>query len=150
MTPLRIILLLAGGTAGVLGSELIGYGGAGPLFCVTAAFVAIAFWSRQNWEVDENPAATAFEIFWLIIQPILFGITGTRIKFNELDMSTVGASVGIIVASVCLKILSTVLVGFGCKLNFKEKVFVSIPWMCKAIVQVSQESGLILQNQSWF
>lgn len=137
MTPLRILLLLAGGAASVLGSELIGYGGAGPLACVTAAFVAIAFWSRQNWEVDENPAATAFEIFWLIIQPILFGVTGARIKFNELDINVVGASVGIIVASVCFKIISTVLAGFGCNLNLKEKVFVSIPWMCKAIVQAA-------------
>ncbi|KAJ8916143.1 hypothetical protein NQ315_004510 [Exocentrus adspersus] len=81
--------------------------------------------------------ATAFEIFWMVIQPILFGVTGARIKFNELDPSVVGASVGILVGAVTIRILSTVLIGFGCQLNLKEKVFVSIAWMCKAIVQAA-------------
>ncbi|KAJ8968681.1 hypothetical protein NQ314_002172, partial [Rhamnusium bicolor] len=137
MTPFRILLLLTGGMAAVFGSELIGYGGAGPLGCVAAAFVAMACWSKQGWEIDENPAATAFEIFWLVIQPILFGYTGARIKFNELDGSVVSISLGILVGAVLLRILSTILIGFGCKLNLKEKVFVSISWMCKAIVQAA-------------
>ncbi|KAJ8982855.1 hypothetical protein NQ317_002262 [Molorchus minor] len=135
-TPLRVLLVLTGGMGAVFGSEYIGYGGAGPLGCVTAAFVAMACWSKHGWEVDNNPAATAFEIFWMIIQPALFGVTGAKIKFNELDGGVVGISVGILVAAVVIRIFFTVLVGFGCKLNLKEKIFVSIAWMCKAIVQV--------------
>ncbi|KAJ8949778.1 hypothetical protein NQ318_019008 [Aromia moschata] len=136
-TPFRILLLLTGGMAAVFGSEYIGYGGAGPLGCVTAAFVAMACWSKHGWEVDDNPAATAFEILWMIIQPILFGVTGAKIKFSELDGSVVGISVGILITCVVIRILFTVVVGIGCKLNLKEKVCVSIAWMCKGIVQAA-------------
>lgn len=137
LAPLRILLLLAGGMASVFGSELLGYGGAGPLGCVSAAFVALTFWSKQGWEVEENPAATCFEIFWMIFQPILFGVTGARVRINELDRNVLFLSIGILVAGTVIRILGTVLVGTGCNLNMKEKIFVAICWMCKAMVQVS-------------
>lgn len=120
----------------VFTSEIIGYGGAGPLGCVSAAFVALSCWSKQGWEIEDNPAATAFEIFWMICQPVLFGIAGARIKLNELNGSVVSISVGILVTGVVIRMLVTTLVGIGCKLNLKEKIFVAIAWMCKAIVQV--------------
>lgn len=137
MIPIRILLLLVGGMVSVFGSELIGFGGAGPLACVTAAFASLVSWSRLGWEIEENPAATAFEIFWMIFEPILFGITGTAIKFDQLDGSVVSVSVGILVTGVILRMMSTVLLGIGCKLNLKEKIFVSIAWMAKATVQVT-------------
>jgi len=37
--------------------------------------------------------ATAFEIFWMIFEPILFGLTGTQIILNELDLAFVTAIV---------------------------------------------------------
>ncbi|KAJ8915607.1 hypothetical protein NQ315_003391 [Exocentrus adspersus] len=137
ITPLRILLLLAGGMVAVFTSEIIGYGGAGPLGCVSAAFVALSSWSKQGWDVEDNPAATAFEIFWMICQPILFGIAGARIKLNELNYNVVSISLGILVTGVVIRILVTTLVGIGCKLNLKEKIFVAIAWMCKAIVQAA-------------
>lgn len=30
--------------------------------------------------MEDNPVSTAFEIFWMIFEPILFGITGAGIK----------------------------------------------------------------------
>lgn len=83
--PLRVLLLFGGGLISVFGSDEIGFGGAGPLGCVAAAFVCAYFWTKQGWDIEDNPAATAFEIFWMIFEPILFGITGTEIKFNEMD-----------------------------------------------------------------
>lgn len=121
----------------VFTSEIIGYGGAGPLGCVSAAFVALSCWSKQGWEIEDNPAATAFEIFWMICQPVLFGIAGARIKLNEINGNVVSISLGILVTGVVVRILVTTLVGIGCKLNLKEKIFVAIAWMCKAIVQVT-------------
>ncbi|XP_044752203.1 sodium/hydrogen exchanger 9B2 isoform X2 [Coccinella septempunctata] len=137
MVPLRILLLLVGGMISVFGSDLIGYGGAGPLGCVTAAFMAIFFWSNQGWEIEDNPAATAFEIFWMIFEPILFGVTGTQIKINELDPEIVTYSLAILIVGVLIRIVLTILIGIGCKLNLKEKLFVALSWMSKATVQAA-------------
>ncbi|CAG9814942.1 unnamed protein product [Phaedon cochleariae] len=135
--PLRILLLLVGGMVAVFGSEVIGYGGAGPLGCVAAAFVSLVCWSRQGWDIADNPAATAFEIFWMIFEPILFGITGASIRLDRLDGGIVSVSVGILVAVALIRIAGTVLLGIGCKLNLKEKIFVAISWMSKATVQAA-------------
>lgn len=137
VVPLRILLLLVGGTVAVFGSEVIGYEGAGPLGAVTAAFMSIVYWTKQGWDIEENPAATAFEIFWVVFQPILFGITGAQINISELEGSVVGIGVGILFVGIVIRILSTVVVGIGSKLNLKEKLFVSLCWMSKATVQVS-------------
>jgi len=37
--------------------------------------------------------ATAFEIFWMIFEPILFGLTGTQIVLKELDLKIVTVTV---------------------------------------------------------
>lgn len=137
MVPLRVLMLLGGGMIAVFGSELIGFGGAGPLGCVAAAFVSLVCWTSQGWEIEDNPAATAFEIFWMIFEPILFGITGAQIKFNELDVHTVTIGVGCLIGGIVIRILVTILLGIGCKLNLKEKIFVAFSWMAKATVQVS-------------
>ncbi|XP_050506843.1 sodium/hydrogen exchanger 9B2 isoform X2 [Diabrotica virgifera virgifera] len=137
VVPLRVLLLLVGGMIAVFGSEMIGLGGAGPLGCVTAAFASICFWTKQGWDIEDNPAATAFEIFWMIFEPILFGITGTSIKLNQLDASIVYYSIGIIITVAVIRILTTILLGIGCKLNLKEKVFAAISLMAKATVQAA-------------
>lgn len=137
VVPLRILMLLVGGLVSVFGSELIGYGGAGPLGCVTAAFVSLVCWTRSGWEIDDNPAATAFEIFWMIFEPILFSITGAQIKINELDPHIVSIGVGCLITGVILRVLVTILVGIGCGLNLKEKIFVALSLMAKATVQAA-------------
>lgn len=73
----------------MFGSDYIGYGGAGPLGCVTAAFTALVVWSKQGWEIEENPASEGFEILWMFFEPILFAVTGAQIKFYELDGTVV-------------------------------------------------------------
>ncbi|VEN37222.1 unnamed protein product [Callosobruchus maculatus] len=137
VVPLRVLMLLVGGTVAVFGSELIGYGGAGPLGCVSAAFVSLVFWCKQGWEIEDNPAATAFEIFWMIFEPILFGLTGASIKINELDGPVVSICVGILLVAILIRMLSTVVCGIGCKLNLKEKLFVAFACMSKATVQAA-------------
>lgn len=136
VAPLRILLLLIGGMVSVFGSELIGYSGAGPLACVTMAFFSLVAWSRLGWQIGENPASTTYKIFWMIFEPILFGLTGASIKFEQLDGSVVSISVGIVLAGVFMRIVSTIVLSIGSELNLKEKIFVSIAWMSKATVQV--------------
>ncbi|KAL0273602.1 UNVERIFIED_CONTAM: hypothetical protein PYX00_006235 [Menopon gallinae] len=137
VVPLRILMLLGGGLLSVFGSEEIEFGGAGPLACVTLAFVSFLFWGRQGWDIEDNPAATAFEIFWMIFEPILFGITGTEIKLDEMESGLVGIGVACLLTGISLRIIATVLVGYGTKLNTKEKLFSALSWMAKATVQAA-------------
>ncbi|KAJ8686521.1 hypothetical protein QAD02_022315 [Eretmocerus hayati] len=137
MVPLRVMMLLGAGMISVFGSEQINLGGAGPLAVVAAAFVSCYFWQKDGWEVDDNPVATAFEIFWMIFEPILFGVTGTQIKLNELEGSLVYVGIGCLLAGIILRILVTVLVGVGSRLNLKEKIFIALACMAKATVQAA-------------
>ncbi|XP_043467171.1 sodium/hydrogen exchanger 9B2 [Leptopilina heterotoma] len=143
MVPMRVLMLLGGGLLAVFGSERIELGGAGPLGVVAAAFVSCYFWEKQGWEVEDNPVATAFEIFWMIFEPILFGITGTQIKISELEESTVYLGLGCLAAGIIIRILATILVGIGSNLNMKEKVFIAISWMAKATVQAALGPGTL-------
>lgn len=81
--------------------------------------------------------ATAFEIFWMIFEPILFGVTGAQIKINELDGRTVYLGIGCLLTGIVIRIAATILVGIGCKLNLKEKIFIAFSWMAKATVQAA-------------
>lgn len=51
--PLRTLMLFAGGVLAVIGSEHIGYEGAGPLAVVFAAFIGYFFYSN-NLLFDEE------------------------------------------------------------------------------------------------
>lgn len=92
VVPLRTIMLFAGGLVAIYGSEEIDYEGAGPLAVVFAAFVSNLFWCKQGWEVEDNPVSTAFEIFWMIFEPILFGLTGATIKVRHRKTSHLNIS----------------------------------------------------------
>lgn len=63
-------MLLATGMAAIYFSEHLGYGGAGPLGAVVTAFVSLVFWTKQGWDIENNPASTAFGIFWMIVEPV--------------------------------------------------------------------------------
>lgn len=143
MVPLRVLMLLGGGMLAVFGSEAIELGGAGPLAVVAAAFVSCYFWQKDGWEVDDNPVATSFEIFWMIFEPILFGITGTQIRISDLKGKTVYLGIGCLVAGIVIRIIVTILVGVRSKLNTKEKVFIALSWMAKATVQAALGPGTL-------
>jgi len=89
----------------------------------------------------QNPVAIAFEVFWLIFEPILFGLTGTQIDFSEIDSNIMWRAVVCIVVAAAIRVLGTIVVAIGSKLNLKEKIFISFSWMAKATVQVSLKSG---------
>ncbi|XP_019757205.1 sodium/hydrogen exchanger 9B2 isoform X1 [Dendroctonus ponderosae] len=137
VVPFRIIMLLAAGMAAIYFSEHLGYGGAGPLGAVVAAFVSLVFWTKQGWDIEDNPASTAFEIFWMIVEPVLFGITGAQMRFEELHGTVVLIGIGILLLGVVIRIFTTLITGIGCSLNLKEKLFCALAWMPKATVQAA-------------
>lgn len=79
----------------------------------------------------------------MIFEPILFGITGTQIKISELEGSTVYLAIGCLIAGIVIRIIATILVGIGSKLNLKEKVFIAFSWMAKATVQAALGPALL-------
>lgn len=85
----------------------------------------------------QNPVAISFEIFWMIFEPILFGVTGTQIKIDELEGETVYLSIGCLLVGIILRMIGTILVGVGSKLNLKEKIFIALACMAKATVQAA-------------
>ncbi|XP_063838819.1 sodium/hydrogen exchanger 9B2-like isoform X5 [Ostrinia nubilalis] len=137
LVPLRVLLLLAGGLFFVLGSEEIGWGGAGPLAIIAFAFVACKNWADLGWELEDNPVATAFEIFWMFFEPMLFSITGAQVVISELPMDLVLYGSGILVACMVLRAIVTSVSAVRSNLNTKEKIFVGLSWMAKATVQAA-------------
>lgn len=73
----------------------------------------------------------------MIFEPILFSVTGTQIKINELDGGTVYLSIACLLTGIILRIVGTILVGVGSKLNLKEKIFIALACMAKATVQAA-------------
>ncbi|GBP62614.1 hypothetical protein EVAR_46453_1 [Eumeta japonica] len=135
--PLRFLLLFLGGLFALLVSNLIEWAGSGPLAVVTSGFVASYFWSKQGWAVNKNPVTNVFRICWIIFEAVLFAFTGAQIKINQLDPEII--KWGVICLAVCLllRMISTFLVSFGCGLNNKEKLFISLTWLSKATVQAA-------------
>ncbi|XP_026738397.1 sodium/hydrogen exchanger 9B2-like isoform X1 [Trichoplusia ni] len=137
LVPLRVLLLLAGGLGMVLGSEEIGWGGAGPLAVIAFAFVACKNWTDLGWELEDNPVATAFEIFWMFFEPMLFAVTGAQVVIADLAPHLVLVGGGILVACAVLRAMVTSASAVRSNLNMKEKIFVGLAWMAKATVQAA-------------
>ncbi|XP_048484466.1 sodium/hydrogen exchanger 9B2 isoform X3 [Plutella xylostella] len=137
LVPLRVLLLLTGGLLSVLGSEEMGWGGAGPLAVIAFAFVACKNWTEQGWELEDNPVATAFEIFWMFFEPMLFAVTGAQVVISELEPHLVLVGGGILVTCMVLRMLVTSASAVRSNLNIKEKFFVGLSWMAKATVQAA-------------
>ncbi|XP_032529939.1 sodium/hydrogen exchanger 9B2 isoform X2 [Danaus plexippus] len=137
LVPLRVLLLLVGGLVSVLGSEEIGWGGSGPLAVIAFSFVACKQWVDQGWELEDNPVATAFEIFWMFFEPMLFSVTGAQIVIADLQPQLVLVVAGIVITCVVLRAALTSVTAVRSNLNMKEKIFVGLAWMAKATVQAA-------------
>ncbi|XP_025196297.1 sodium/hydrogen exchanger 9B1 isoform X1 [Melanaphis sacchari] len=137
VVPLRILMLSGGGLLAVLGFERTSLEGAGPLAVIISSFTSIYFWTKQGWNIEDNPVATAFEIFWMICEPILFGLTGTQIVLKELDLKFVTVTVMCVAIAFVSRIFITIIAASGSSLNFKEKLFIALSWMAKASVQAA-------------
>ncbi|BES88689.1 Hypothetical protein NTJ_01496 [Nesidiocoris tenuis] len=133
----RSILLGAGSLGAVLGAELIHYAGAGPLACITSAFVASFAWKNQGWSNSHHPVADNFGTVWLFIQPVLFGLIGAEIDLLALHMETVAMGFMVVFGALIIRFGACVLCVLGTNLNWKEILFVNLAWLPKATVQAA-------------
>ncbi|CAG0882127.1 unnamed protein product [Darwinula stevensoni] len=136
VAEIRSLLLMIGGITSYFGSMAIGMHAAGALGVVTLAFVASIGWRRQGYG-DNNPVSLVFGYFWLVFQPLLFGLIGTEIDFVQLKLTTVGYGLIILFVGLFFRCSAAFLAVSGGHFNLKEKVFAAIAWSPKATVQAA-------------
>ncbi|KAI5704273.1 hypothetical protein M8J75_003579 [Diaphorina citri] len=146
----RVFMIGGGGLFSVLGSQMIGYNGAGPLSCIISAFVACLCWKWQGWSDSYNPVATAFSGLWLIMQPALFGLIGAEIDLSQIDATQIGQGLIVLAGGLAFRAIACTTCLLGTNLNWKEMIFVNIAWLPKATVQAALGSVAldILKNNA--
>ncbi|KAK3911082.1 Sodium/hydrogen exchanger 9B2 [Frankliniella fusca] len=132
---LRTIMIGASGLLTVLGSQLIGYSGAGPLGCIVGSFVAACGWRAFSPATTYVPVLKNMNDYWLIFQPFLFALIGTEINLRALDVDNTLLGLGIIFVGVLVRICVCCLSVQGCGLNLRETLFIGVSWLPKATVQ---------------
>ncbi|XP_071453929.1 sodium/hydrogen exchanger 9B2-like isoform X2 [Hetaerina americana] len=133
----RSMLVGGGGLFAVFGSQAVGYDGAGPLACITSAFVSSCCWKRYEGMEAANSITNTFSVLWLIFQPILFGLIGTEVNFAELQSETLIRGFGVLFIGLTVRVCVCLLVTQGGILSMKEILFVAIAWFPKATVQAA-------------
>ncbi|GJQ80798.1 hypothetical protein Trydic_g9389 [Trypoxylus dichotomus] len=136
LVTLRTLLLGLGCVVAALGSDALGYGGAGPLGCIIAAFVASLGWRRQGWGTS-NPVRMNFALLWKFFEPISFGLIGMEVNLKILDATTVGWSTIVMVFPLLLRMLVSFLSTYWSNFNLKEDIFIATCWIPKATVQAA-------------
>ena len=133
-TAYRVSLLVGGSLLALFGSNLIHFPGSGALAVLVIGFVAGVGWRGKN---GSDSVSRILASFWIVFQPILFGLIGTEISLEELDPETLGWGILILIGGLIIRILVTYLSVFGAKLERKEKLFVALAWLPKATVQAA-------------
>ena len=65
-------------------------------------FVCLFFRRKLGWN-DDNVVTKTLANFWVIFQPILFGLIGTEIQVSELDPNTVGLGIALLVIGLSIR-----------------------------------------------
>ncbi|XP_054711344.1 sodium/hydrogen exchanger 9B2-like, partial [Uloborus diversus] len=128
------LMLLFGGLTGMFLSKALQISGAGPLACLTLAFVASLVWKKdsEQFEMIEK----VISVLWALIQPFLFSLIGAEVTISSLQ-TNLGDSIFTLLIGLAFRIATATFVTFGGDLNIKEKIFVAFAWLPKATVQAA-------------
>lgn len=136
LVSLRTLVIGAVSVLAAVGSQAIGYGGAGTLGCIVSAFVACLGWRRQGWD-SFNPVKANFSLLWRFFEPISFGLIGMEVDFSVLEADVViWGSLSMILALIIRMLVSMIITRWS-DLNLKENIFVAVSWIPKATVQAA-------------
>lgn len=128
----RSFLVLGLSVFALFGSNVAGIPGAGGLCTLVLAFVAGIGWGRAKASVE-----AVVERFWLVFQPLLFGLIGAEIVISSLELTTVFLGIAALFIGLTVRLLVTFIVVLRAGFNLKEKIFVTLAWMPKATVQAA-------------
>ncbi|XP_013396747.1 sodium/hydrogen exchanger 9B2 [Lingula anatina] len=133
----RTFLVFGGSLFAYFGSKAAKLSGAGALGSLAIAFVAAQGWRRQGWSNDKNPVGAVMAKFWIIFQPLLFGLMGAEVKVEDLQGGNIGMGLAVLFIGLFLRLVVSFFTVFGTDLNMKEKIFMAISWFPKASVQAA-------------
>ncbi|XP_062598598.1 sodium/hydrogen exchanger 9B2-like [Saccostrea cucullata] len=134
----RSMLLFAAGLMATFGSDVVHLPGAGPLGCLTLAFVAAFKWRKEREEGQPDTIAEVVGVLWMLCQPLLFGLIGAAVNFDSIkDLSTLGLGIAVLAIGLVVRIAVSFCVVFGSGLTIKEQLFVALAWFPKATVQAA-------------
>ncbi|KAM6156491.1 LOW QUALITY PROTEIN: sodium/hydrogen exchanger 9B1-like [Erethizon dorsatum] len=125
----RAFLILSISVSAVLGSQHIGLHGAGGLFMLVLSFTAGLKWAKEKTRVQKLITNA-----WNIFEPLLFGLVGSEVSVSSLESNAIGTCVITLCLAVFV-ILSTFALMCFAGFSFKEKIFIALSWMPKAMVQ---------------
>ncbi|XP_033097085.1 sodium/hydrogen exchanger 9B2-like isoform X2 [Anneissia japonica] len=136
----RSVLIMSSSILSLLGLKLAGYSGAGALACLVLPFVA-----GLGWKNGKIKVGNVVSVFWLFFEPLLFGLIGAEVAITQLEPSTVGLGIAIILIGSVVRMALTYLSASGGNLNRKEKVFTALAWLPKATVQAAIGSTALIE-----
>lgn len=134
----RSLLLFSAGMMATFGSDVVHLPGAGPLGCLTLAFVAAFRWRKERKDGQPDTIAEVVGIMWMLFQPLLFGLIGAAVNFDNIkDLNSLGLGIAVLAIGLFVRIIVSFCVVFGSGLTIKEQIFVALAWFPKATVQAA-------------
>ncbi|XP_069123736.1 sodium/hydrogen exchanger 9B2-like [Argopecten irradians] len=133
----RSLLLLGAGMLATFGSSIVHLSGAGPLGCLTLAFIAALRWRKEAEKEGDNGINGMVGILWMIFQPLLFGLIGAAVDVTAIDGGTVGLAMGTLAIGLFIRLCASFGAVMFSGLNMKEMLFIPIAWLPKATVQAA-------------
>ncbi|KAL5018377.1 hypothetical protein ScPMuIL_004099 [Solemya velum] len=150
----RSLLLLGGGLMATFGSSAVNLSGAGPLGCLSMAFVAAFRWRKQKGSHGVKPMEEIIAVLWMFFQPLLFGLIGAEVNISAVQADVVGLGIATLGIGLAVRVVVSFLAVFGSGLNFKEMLFIPFAWLPKATVQaaigaLALDKARKVNNEEW-
>ncbi|KAL4240467.1 Sodium/hydrogen exchanger 9B2 [Mactra antiquata] len=134
----RTFMLFGLGLMSTFGSSRMDFPGAGPLGCLTLAFVAGFRWKKEDWSAQGGePMKDIVAVLWMIFQPLLFGLIGAEVNISQISADTVGFGIATLAIGLFIRLIVSFFAVFGTDLNLRERFFIPIAWCPKATVQAA-------------
>ncbi|XP_070185823.1 sodium/hydrogen exchanger 9B2-like isoform X2 [Littorina saxatilis] len=137
LTLFRSVMLFGGGLISIFGSKYIKWSGAGPLACLGIAFVAGLRWRKEMPPGKKTPVEEVMGVLWMVFQPLLFGLIGSKVDLSKLEPQAVGLGLAVLFLGLACRLVMAFVVVLRSELNTKERIFVPLAWFPKATVQAA-------------
>ncbi|XP_063376142.1 sodium/hydrogen exchanger 9B2-like isoform X2 [Cydia fagiglandana] len=133
VAELRVLFVLVGGLFANFILVRLGWAGTAGVAVLACNATAAMFWARDGWKINNNPASTAYRVFWAACEPTVFAYTGTFFVIDN-DLWDV-MLIGLAILLICLTVRLTTAALVCWDMTLKERIFVCCTWVPKSIVE---------------
>lgn len=130
----RLVMLIGGSLVSNFGIKALGYPG-----CAAVATLALALLSGAGWgtAAAKRVAGPLGQVWNFAIEPLLFGLMGCQVKFQDLTLMLVAQGTGMLACGLIARFLAGYLCMAGRGLTWKEKLFTALSQWPKATMQAA-------------